>query len=99
MRADAAALTTRREGGPRVLQKTTKERAASRVTALVLHGVVKATDEGTEGGLEERRRRGGLKSPGSLKSALSFSRTGTMGRVLDGQPGARPYPACLYLFT
>lgn len=48
-----------------------RKRTASRVTALVLHGVVKATDKGTE---EARGRRSGLKSPGSLKSALSFAR-------------------------
>lgn len=53
MRADAVALTTRREGGPRVLQKTTKEDRESRVTALVLHGVVKAMGKGDRGGRRE----------------------------------------------
>lgn len=77
MRVDAVALRRVAKVDLACFRKPRKG-TASRVTALVLHGVVKATDEGTEGGGEDggtsRRRRSGLKSPRSLKSALSFAR-------------------------
>lgn len=74
MRVDAVVLRRAAKVDLACFRKPRKK-TASRVTALVLHGVVKATDEGTgEGaGGTSRRWRSGLKSPRSLKSALSFA--------------------------
>lgn len=56
-----------REGGPRVLQKTTKEdRVTSYGPGFARSSKSHGEGTGGGGGLEERRRRGGLKSPGSL---------------------------------
>jgi len=55
-------------------------------------------DEGIEGAKGTSEGEAALKARRALK-ALSLSRAGTMGELLNGQPGARQYPACLYLFT
>lgn len=70
MRADAVALTTRREDGPRVLQKTTKE---DRVTS---YGSGFARSSKSRGQGDRGRLEGGeatFKVRGVLRAGLSFA--------------------------
>jgi len=64
----------RRERGHLACFRKPRKRTASRVTALVLHGVVKPMDEGTKGNVETA-----LKAWGAFKSALSFARGDNRG--------------------
>lgn len=67
-----------------------RKRTASRVTALVLHGVVKAVGKGTEKDDETLKVRATLK-------AVSFSRAGTIGRILDNRGHSRVLRVSTYL--
>lgn len=99
MRADAVALIRHAAKVDVSRASENHERGpASRVTALVLRGVVKAVGKGTVKAGGNVGGEAALKAQGTLK-ALSLSRMGTMGGVLDGQPEAQPYPARLYRFT
>ncbi|TGZ32192.1 hypothetical protein DBV15_01045 [Temnothorax longispinosus] len=89
MRADAVALTTRREGGRLACFRKPRKRTASKS-----HG-----HKGTERDAAPETTKRRLKARGALKSALSFAR-GDNGRVLstDNRGHSRIPRVCTYIY-